>query len=1041
MAHPRSAARDRLRGGCLHVLLATFLGTVAGADERLSIKNYSTAEGLAHNTVNRIVRDSRGFLWFCTSGGLSRFDGYSFRNFGAEQGLPHSAVYNFLEARQGEYWVATGAGVARFDPEGSQDRSNKSGAPMFTLVLPAGASGPFAATRALFEGGEGAVWVGTDDGLFRVVRAKTLTLEPVEIGLAPDLPAREVRDIIEDAHGTLWVAASSGLYRRWPDASHARYTTTVGLPTNNVSDLFKDRRGHLWAGTRLAGFFSFNADSSHRSPQIDPALTDGVSTGWVYELYETSTQRFLLGTTRGFHQFLSNGDSGISRFTSYGPSAGIADHNVTTFAEDLSGNLWLGTGYSGAIRIARGGFTSYGETDWIKDLYASFEDGPGRICFKGQILGDQQTTVFESVTLDLRRSRPVDYHPRYGCLDERGFEWFWPKAIVNAGWVSEGVTLRAKDGEWWLGTGEGLLRFGPVPKFTDLKTASPIAVYGGKEGVRGEQIYRLFEDSASDIWISSTSSSKRMGLAVWRRSTGLIQDIEQSPGLERLSHVWTARSFAEDRTGGVWIGFDGQLARYEDGRFVLFTADDGVPPGAIKEIYVDHAGRVWLASSQSGLTRLDVTPNDRPRFTSYTTAQGLSSNNLRVIAEDRQGHIYTGGGNGLDRLDPETGHIKHFTAADGLQPGLLLSAFRDRLGVLWFGTSNGIARLAPVPEPPTSPPPVLITALRVSGIARSVSAVGSSRITLADLAPGENELQIDFVGLGFGLGEVLRYQYRLGGPDAPWSAPTEQRSITYGRLSSGAYTFAVQALTSDGVVSTTPAIITFRILAPIWQRWWFVSLLVGFVGFAVYAGVRYRVAGLVEVANMRTQIATELHDDIGANLTRIALLSEVAAQREGSPPLASIARIARESVGAMSDIVWAINPKRESLLDLTRRMRQHADELFTLRGIDLTFTAPGGADSRRLSADLRRDLLLTFKEAVHNAARHSGCSAVQISLVADRHRLTLEVTDNGSGFDALTESEGQGLTNMRKRARRLGGELEITTAAGRGTTIRLSVPS
>ena len=297
------------------------------------------------------------------------------------------------------------------------------------------------------------------------------------------------------------------------------------------------------------------------------------------------------------------------------------------------------------------------------------------------------------------------------------------------------------------------------------------------------------------------------------------------------------------------------------------------------------------------------------------------------------------------------------------------------------------------------------------------------------------------MGLGFGSGEVLRYQYRLGGPEASWSAPTEQRSITYGRLSSGDYTFAVQALTSDGVVSAAPAVITFRILSPIWQRWWFVSLVLGLAGLAVYAGVRYRVARLVEVANMRTQIATELHDDIGANLTRIALLSEVAVQRQSSPSLTSIARIARESVGSMSDIVWAINPKRESLLDLTRRMRQHADELFTQRGIALTFTAPAGADSRRLGADLRRDFLLTFKEAVHNAARHSGCSSVQISLVADRHRLTLVVTDNGSGFDALTESEGQGLTNMRKRARRLDGDLEIRTAAGLGTTITLSVPS
>ena len=120
MAEPRTSTGDRLRGACLHALLATFLlSAAAGAAERLPIKNYTTAEGLAHNTVNRMVRDSRGFLWFCTSGGLSRFDGYSFRNFGAEQGLPHSAVYGFLETRKGEYWVATGAGVVRFDPEGS----------------------------------------------------------------------------------------------------------------------------------------------------------------------------------------------------------------------------------------------------------------------------------------------------------------------------------------------------------------------------------------------------------------------------------------------------------------------------------------------------------------------------------------------------------------------------------------------------------------------------------------------------------------------------------------------------------------------------------------------------------------------------------------------------------------------------------------------------------------------------------------------------------------------------------------------------------
>jgi signal transduction histidine kinase len=177
------------------------------------------------------------------------------------------------------------------------------------------------------------------------------------------------------------------------------------------------------------------------------------------------------------------------------------------------------------------------------------------------------------------------------------------------------------------------------------------------------------------------------------------------------------------------------------------------------------------------------------------------------------------------------------------------------------------------------------------------------------------------------------------------------------------------------------------------------------------------------------------------------LLSEVAQRTHdvtrgsgADAPLASITRIARESVSSMSDIVWAINPKRESLLDLIRRMRQHADELFTLRGIQLRFTSPDTADSVRLGVDVRRDLLLIFKEAVNNAARHSRCSRVEIDLRVEGSRLVLAVVDDGVGFDASMESEGQGMTSMQRRAQRLKGTLAITSGAGVGTTVTLSIP-
>ncbi|MGE5815792.1 MAG: two-component regulator propeller domain-containing protein, partial [Acidobacteriota bacterium] len=546
------------------------------------------------------------------------------------------------------------------------------------------------------------------------------------------------------------------------------------------------------------------------------------------------------------------------------------------------------------------------------------------------------------------------------------------------------------------------------------------------------------------------------GLSRWEPLTGRLPDLAGSPGLSALTRDWPARSFGEDAARNVWIGFDGQLARDRNGRFTLFTVSDGLPPGPIADILFDRSGRLWLASAHSGLVRVDDWRSDRPRFVLQTTAQGLSSNNVTVLAEDGNGHLYLGGGHGLDRFDPATGRIKHFTAADGLVPGLVQAAFRDRDGVLWFGTSSGLARLAPVSEEPPTSPPVLITRLLVGGVPQLVSALGEREMSLPDLSPQQNQLQIEFVGLGFGSGEVLRYQYKLDGADTNWSAPGEHRTVTYASLAPGRYRFFVRAINSDGNVSVRPAALAFTILPPVWRRWWFLSLVALAMGVVTRAAYRYRVGRLLELANMRTRIATDLHDDIGANLTRIVLLSEVAKlQYDRRPargaggvfdnaledgPLVSISRIARESVGSMSDIVWAINPSRESLRDLIRRMRRHAEEIFTLRDIELRFAAPGAQDSLKLGMHERRDLLLIFKEAVNNAARHSRCSRVEIDLRVEGARLVLAVADNGLGFDTSIESEGQGLMGMRRRAHGLGGTLEVTSGKEVGTRITLEVP-
>ena len=390
-------------------------------------------------------------------------------------------------------------------------------------------------------------------------------------------------------------------------------------------------------------------------------------------------------------------------------------------------------------------------------------------------------------------------------------------------------------------------------------------------------------------------------------------------------------------------------------------------------------------------------------------------------------------------------HIKRYTAADGLPLGTMNSALRDRTGALWFSFPTGVARLIPEPDQGPVPPPVLITGLRIAGQPHRISALGEPEIAPIELGPDKNQLQIDFVALGFSPGEGLRYQYKLEGGTEGWSQLSDQRTVNFA-LSPGSYRFLVRAVNADGVMSESPASFSFRILPPIWQRWWFIVLVMTLVGLIAYALYSYRVRRLLEIERVRTRIATDLHDDIGSSLSQIAIMSEVVQQQvDGrnprvSHPLAVIAGTSRELVDSMADIVWAINPKRDHLIDLTQRMRQFAADLLSARNMRFQFAAPGQESNIPLETDIRREVFLIFKEAVNNAVRHSNCSFIDIEFALNDKALTLHVTDNGSGFDPLQVLGGHGLVSMKRRAENIGGTLDIFSEAGGSTTITLQAP-
>jgi ligand-binding sensor domain-containing protein/signal transduction histidine kinase len=1024
--------------------------------ERLPLKAYTVADGLPNNVINKIVRDSRGFLWFCTGEGLSRFDGYSFSNYGVDQGLPHTMVNDFLETRTGDLWIATNGGLVLFNPRGEPDariisaNDKAPSTPMFSVVVPESDDREDRAVNVLYEDRSGTIWCGTMKHLYRLERHDNLyKLLPVDVGIAGEKPTEVyIYDLLEDRSGSLWVATASGLFRRRSDGYIDHYTKRDGLPDNVIHDLLEDHQGQLWVATRLGGFFRFVADNTRDAPLVADVYDKqkGLPTNWVFQLFETSDHRFWIATNVGLIAFFPEGDEHGQRFHAYTKRHGLSFQEVTALNEDPGGNLWLGTNTAGAMKLVRDGFITYGEQDGVNSVGAIVADRDGGVCFRGYVLGDRHASIFDGGKVDLLHPSEITYWQTLGCYDRQRFTWFVPNALKGKsfGWVREGLTLQARNGEWWVAMHGRLYHFPAADSFADLVNARPLAVYGEESTYYVPQIFRIFEDSLERIWISSFDAGTNR-LLRWERGKQTLSDLSEAVNLPSLKDD-VARAFAEDRAGNIWIGFSTGLARYRNGGFTFFSTKDGLPPGSINYLYTDHAGRLWLAHSRGGLLRFDDSATERPTFTSYTTAQGLSSNTVDVITEDLSGDIYAGTGRGLDRLNPLTGRVRHYTTADGLVSGSFLAALRDPNGVLWFGTHNGLSRFVPGTPGPAAPLPILISALRVAGLNQALSALGENDIRLPNLIASQNEMQVDFLGLSFTSGDVLRYQYRLEGTNADWSAPTEQRTVNFAGLSPGRYRFLVRAVNSEGVVSIQPASVSFTILPPIWQRWWFVTLTLFVVILAVYALYRYRVARLLELERVRTRIASDLHDDIGSNLSLIAGLSEMlnaqvrSSNGQIAERLSTIAAVSRRSVDAMSDIVWAVNPKRDNVLDLSHRMRRFGNDTLSARNIEFHLDAPNLDRNLRVNADVRREVFLIFKEGINNIARHSACTGADAALRIERGVIILTLKDDGRGFKTTNGSIGHGLESMRSRAEKLGGRLEVISKPGQGTTIALRAP-
>lgn len=994
--------------------LFTVAGCFCAFAEKLPTKTYTTADGLGHNHINRIKTDSHGFLWICTDNGVSRFDGQRFFTLTMADGLPHPDVNDIVEDRHGVFWMATDGGVSRFKlrSPGTNER------PAIETFRPADNAGEHFDAVEIDRAGR--IWTGGKAGLYLVDTAGG----SVTLRLRETVPKADVPRILAARNGGLWIATSKGASYRKPEGEflsvpHPR----AGQQPPYAQALLEDEQGRLWVGYRTGGGlcqYSTGVAGLIREEFCitDPKLKD------IRAALETADGRFWLGTAAGLCELDRNNRSAEC----YGAGTGVSDDRVLKLGLDREGNLWLGTGATGLIRVSRPGFARFSNDEgFVQGFRPSFvESRQGRLL----IANDSVAAVAELAGPGRRRAKLIPL-------------WRVPYPALHPFRGGVHSALEDHRGRWVFLSWDAVLEFPSGTALEELVsvqarlTALPNRDWPGS----------LFQDRGGALWVSTRAAPPRDSgsgrlivkapgkeFQAVREVEGVLAKVERQQGLgARVS------AFGDDGKGSVWLGLSTNhlvhprrtilLLRYRDGALTEYSQADGVPGGNVNAMHVDRRGRLWLAT-QAGLARGDDPGAERPRFIRYGTKEGLSSDEIWSVTEDAAGRIYAGTAKGVDRLDVVSGHVRHFSVEDGLPPGSVLAAMKARDGTLWFATETALAHFEP--ETQTAPAAATFLASPADGL---------------QLPHNRNYFEAQFTSPGFG-GGSMRYQYRLSGQD--WGSPVSESIVRYAGMGPGSYELQARAVTPSGLVSPQPVSLRFTVLPPFWRTWWFLSLAFAGVLALLYALHRYRVTQLLALERVRTRIASDLHDDIGSTLSQVSMLGELARRSlNGQHPAATdlidrMSAASREAVAAMSDIVWSIHPSHDRASDLAQRMRSFASDLLSARDIDFDFRLSEGGLPAALEPEVRRDLLLVFKESVHNAARHAACTEVRAELNVDGRQAVLTVEDDGGGIAVNGQGSGgsgHGLFNMRARAEKAGGSLAVEPRAGAsGTRVTCRLP-
>jgi signal transduction histidine kinase/ligand-binding sensor domain-containing protein len=952
---------------------------------------------------------------------------------------------------------------------------------------------PPASIRALEQGADGDLWLGTETGLVRFDGQRFIPFERVQHGYPP---SGSVSALLRATDGSLWVGLNLFDPQRWTRNSYVRGRPSVarvrdgvittfgeaeGIPDGQVTNFYQDSAGAIWAGS-AAGLFRFDGRQWHRVPLPDSGRA---AVNAVRE--DAAGGMWAVGPLAVFRR--PSRDAAFEIVT----RLSVASNVWQGLSLDRDGRMWMADFESGVRLLNDTGVASRAPA------YETKPGSPWRSwkAWGVQILHDSKGTMWVAT-----RGQGLWRIPALGTTDK-------PRIITSRdGLVNDAVQaiIEDRDGNIWIGTPAGLQRLSPhrVTPVRDLGvvrtleatadgsvwvgtsagltrvTASGRRLLTAEDGLPGRVVLTLHADRVGGLWIATERG-------VSRYAGGRFTPIKPHPTMQRVFSVTTTRpgdvwmrdlyfqlyhwrdgafvplddvpedhrrnvfAIYGDRAGNLWIGnAGGRLGvRRADGTFHTYE----LPIGAVTRLKEDRQGVMW-AGGDEGVSRIGA-----QGIESITRAQGFPGS-AKAIVEDRAGDLWVGIGSGITRIDKAEFsraaaaggrgfHYRFVNAADGVagtpiaesgNPGVLAAD-----GTLWFSTSGGVTLVDParVGASPRLPP------VRIESVAADGQRFDAE--TRMFEPSRASHVHVLFSALTLTDPTRVRFRYRLEDYDHEWVDAPLSREASYINLPPGQYRFVVETTNGDGIWKTG-AVTTFGIAPMFYQTGWFYALCVVAAAGLVTGAWRLRVAQVRQqfalVLGERIRMSRDIHDTLLQALAGLALeIDDLSHNLDGARPgtrerTLSMRRRVEAYLREARLLIWDLRTPELATRDLPQALRDIGERAIGDRPVQFDVVVNG--TPQRWPPRVKEQLLLIGQEAISNAVRHGHPTRVDLELHCDNKRASLRVTDDGRGFvldDALHADGHFGLRGMKERAAQVRGTIVIQSTPGRGTLVEATVPT